>query len=125
MTAPSDTCVLSGQPAEFPCQTLSSTDLPAGQEWNITTLGSESIIFRAASFDIREMLPPAYEWILMNPTTGVEVVAGLRVVSSESSFNGATFQCIAFRQQERNTSAPAATLEIAGKVHILLYIQDI
>ena len=120
MTAPSDTCVLSGQPAEFPCQTLTSTDLPAGQEWNITTLeGGSTIIFRAATFDLREMLPSAYEWILMNTTTGVEVVAGLRVVSSDSSFNGATFQCIAFRQQERNTSA------LAGKVHILLYIQDI
>ena len=125
MIAPSDTCVLSGQPADFPCQTLSSTDLPAGQEWNITTPGGGSTIYRAATFDLRELLPPAYEWILMNTITGVEVVAGLRVVSSDSSFNGATFQCIAFRQQERNTSAPAATLELAGKVHILLYIQDI
>ena len=122
MTAPSDTCVLSGQPAEFPCQTLTSTDLPAGQEWNITTPGGGSTIFRAATINLRVMLPSAYEWIQMNTIIGVEVVAGLKVVSPDSSFDGATFQCIAFRQQERNTSAPAAILEVAGKVHILLDI---
>ena len=114
-TAPIDTCVLSGQSAQFNCRTevqTGSVTLAAGQEWTITTPGAGSVTYYAASISTLPVLPAAYEWIVDN--TGVGVLTGLRVLSADTSLNGATFQCIAIFGGESDASAPAATLEVAG-----------
>ena len=114
-TAPIDTCVPSGQSAQFNCRTVAQSGgvtLLAGQEWIITTPGAGSVTYSAASINSLPVLPAAYEWIV--DSSGVGVLTGLGVLSADSSLNGTTFQCISFFSGERNASAPAATLEVAG-----------
>ena len=115
ITAPNDTCIPSGQSAEFYCQTVSlAHDTFALQEWNILTPGGGSIRFTSTS-NISSTIPiPGYEWILKTINMQASLLIGLRVVNVNSSLNGATFQCIAVFRQERNDSAPAARLEVAG-----------
>ena len=124
IAAPTDTCVPNGQTAEFNCRTvaqISSITVDAGQEWIITTPGAGSVTYSAATINSLPVLPAVYEWIVDN--SGVAVLTGLRVVSADSSLNGTIFQCNAFFSGERNASAPAATLEVAGiKLYISLVV---
>ena len=128
IAAPTDTCVQSGQTTEFYCRTeaqIGGVTVAAGQEWTITTPGSGSVTYSAASISALPVLPAVYEWIVDN--SGVAgVLAGLRVLSADSSFNNTTFQCIAFFNGVINASAPAATLEVAGiKLHISLVVRPL
>ena len=116
VTVPEDTCVAIGRTAVFNCTTkaeVGSVTVDVGQELIITTPGGGSVIYSAATIGSLPVLPAAYEWIVDNSGV-VGVLTGLRVVSADSSLNSATFQCIAFFSGERNASAPAATLEVAG-----------
>lgn len=126
-TTPSDTCVARGQPAEFYCNTrafIGTAEAFASQEWIVQTPGNVSVTFRSfGSISFSTITTPGYEWIVTSIRINdnlYDLLAGLRVVSANSSLDGATFQCIAFFLQERNTSAPAATLEVAGGIHSVL-----
>ena len=127
IAAPTDTCVPSAQTAQFNCSTvaqIASMTVTAGQEWTITTPGGGSVTYSAPSISILPVLPAAYVWIV--DSSGVAVLTGLRVLSADISLNDTTFQCIALFGGERNASAPAATLEVAGiKLHISLVVRPL
>ena len=86
---------------------------PSGQMWRIqapdgtvTTLSS----------NIPDMVPADYEFI----SPFQNVYTGLRVLNTHSTWNGTTFQCIAFdtsNVERQNDSAAAVTLEVGGECY--------
>ena len=116
-SSPTDSCVTNGQSASFSCSTrtsIASTTVDAVQEWVITPVSGRPIVFDSAepgmSFPPPDP-PSGYEFIV---DLNAMHVNGIRVVNADSSLNNATFQCIGIFGDTRNSSAPAARLEVAG-----------
>ena len=82
-----------------------------GQLWRIQ---SPNGAVTTLSSSMPDSLPPGYE--LISPHT--DEYTGLRVLDTNSTWNGTTFQCIAFTPldtREQNDSAAAVTLEVGGE----------
>ena len=85
-----------------------------GQVWRIQT-PNDTVI--SVSSNMPNMVPTGYE--LISPF--LNEFTGLRVKNTSSSWNGTTFQCIAFTPTnigEQNDSAAAVTLEVGGELRI-------
>ena len=81
-----------------------------GQLWRIQSPNGTVTIL---SSSMPDSLPPGYE--LISPYR--DEYTGLRVLNTSSTWNGTTFQCIAFTpasEEEQNNSAPPVTLEVGG-----------
>ena len=66
------------------------------------------------SSNIPDMVPVGYQFI----SPFLDDYTGLRVLNTNSTWNGTTFQCIAFdpsNVEQQNDSAAAVTLEVGGK----------
>ena len=116
---PSNACVACGGSAEFNCSTIELFNLgggvfregPGGQMWRIQT--PDGTITTLTS-NIPDMVPADYEFI----SPFVYVFTGLQVLNTNSTWNGTTFQCIAFdtsNVERQNNSAAAVTLEVGGE----------
>ena len=117
---PSDTCVPCGGETVFNCSTTAPFNLgdgtivegaPGSQMWRIQTQDGTVTTLRS---NTPHMVPPGYEFI----SSSVNVYTGLRVLNTNSTWNGTTFQCIAFdpsNETRQNNSAAAVTLEVGGK----------
>ena len=84
----------------------------AGQMWRIQT--PDGTVTNLSS-NIPDMVPADYEFIAPH---NINDFIGLRVLNTTSTWNGTTFQCIAFdpsNLERQNNSASAATLEVGGK----------
>ena len=81
-----------------------------GQMWRIQVPdGTQTLL----STNMPNMVPAGYE--LISPF--LNEFTGLRVKDTNSSWNGTTFQCIAFvptNVERQNTSSAAVTLEVGG-----------
>ena len=112
---PNNTCLPCGGSTEFNCRANYTIPVinrvgPAGQMWKIQTPDGETITLSSNS---RNMMHSNFEFI--SPYS--DEYAGLRVKNTNSTWNGTTFQCIAFnvnRVMEQNKSAPV-TLEVGGE----------
>ena len=81
-----------------------------GQMWRIQP--PDGMVITLSS-NMADMVPAGYEVI----SPSLNKFSGLRVKATNSSWNGTTFQCIAFNPTnvgERNDSAAAVTLEVGG-----------
>ena len=115
---PTGTCLPCGGSTEFNCSTTFPInlngilrDIPGGQMWMILTPDGRNIIL---SSNNRSRIPPDFEFIRPHP----HEYTGIRVMNTNSSWNGTTLQCIAFsttNSQRINTSAPAVTMEVGGE----------
>ena len=84
----------------------------AGQMWRIQTPDGT---VTTLSSNIPNMVPADYEFIAPH---NIDDFIGLRVLNTTSTWNGTTFQCIAFdpsNLERQNNSASAVTLEVGGK----------
>ena len=84
---------------------------PGGQMWRIQTSDGTITTLRS---NMPGMVPADYEFI----SPFVYVYTGLRVLNTTSTWNGTTFQCIAFdtsNEERQNDSAAAVTLEVGGE----------
>ena len=84
---------------------------PGGQMWRIQT--SDGTVTTLSS-NIPDMVPAGYEFI----SPFENAYTGLRVLNTNSTWNGTTFQCIAFdtsNEERQNNSAAAVTLEVGGE----------
>ena len=82
-----------------------------GQLWRIQ---SPNGTVTTLSSSMPDNVPLGYE--LVSPHR--DEYTGLRVLHTSSTWNGTTFQCIAFtpaNEEEQNTSATAAMLEVGGE----------
>ena len=123
---PSNTCVPCGGSTEFNCSTTAPANLGRGrivegagsQLWRIQT--PDGTITNLSS-NIPDMVPADYEFI----SPFQNVYTGLRVLNTNSTWNGTTFQCIAFDPSNvtrQNDSAAAVTLEVGGECKKILGI---
>jgi len=67
-----------------------------------------------------DMVPACYKWV--SPT--LDEYTGLMVFNITSSWNGTSFQCIAFtpaNEEEQNNSSAVVTLEAGGE-YTMFYI---
>ena len=85
-----------------------------GQLWRIQNPDGT---VTSLSSSMPSMVPAGYEFIANQYT-------GLRLLDTNSTWNGTTFQCIAFNPtdaREQNNSAAAVTLEVGSecRMHIL------
>ena len=93
----------------------------ASQIWNIQTPDGTVTTLRS---NIPDMVPVDYEFIAppnMNDFTG------LQVHNTTSTWNGTTFQCIAFdpsNEERQNDSAAAVTLEVGGECKKILGVHE-
>ena len=103
----------------FDCSTTEQFNLggghfregPGGQMWRIQTPDGTITIL---SSNAPDMMPADYEFI----SPFENVYTGLRVLNTTSTWNGTTFQCIAFDTSDverQNDSAAAVTLEVGGE----------
>ena len=115
---PSNTCVPCGGPTEFYCNTtafhtLSTGDRrlgTGGQLWRIHFLNGTTLTISS-----NEPINVPREYQLISPFK--DEYSGLRVLDTNPTWNGTTFQCIAFTPEnvgEQNDSAAAVTLEVGG-----------
>ena len=89
---------------------------PGCQMWRIQTPGSTVTTLRS---NMPGMVPADYEFI----SPYVNVYTGLRMLNTNSTWNGTTFQCIAFdtsNEERQNNSAAAVTLEVGGECRNIL-----
>ena len=117
---PTNACVSCGGPTEFNCSTTALVNLGGGnfveavggQLWRIQCPdGTVTTI----SSNMRHIVPAGYEMI--SPPSS-NVFTGLRVLDTNSTWNGTTFKCIAFTPanvHEQNDSAKEVTLEVGGE----------
>ena len=115
---PTGTCLPCGGSTEFNCNTTfplelggNVIDIPGGQMWMIQTPNGTNITL---SSNNRSMVHPDFEFITPHP----HEYTGLRVMNTNSNWNGTTLQCIAFSPTNLgriNTSAPAVTMEVGGE----------
>ena len=116
---PSHTCVPCGGQTVFNCSTTAPANLGGGiilegvgsQLWRIQT--PDGTVTNLSSI-MPHMVPAGYEFI----SPYVNVYTGLRVLNTNSTWNGTTFQCIAFdpsNVERQNNSAAAVTLEVGGE----------
>ena len=121
---PRDTCVPCGGSTVFNCSTTAPTNLgggrivngAGGQMWRIQTPDGTMI---SLSSSMPSMVPAGYELI----SSFFNQYTGLRLLDTNSNWNGTTFQCIAFTPadvREQNHSATAVTLEVGGECRICL-----
>ena len=93
----------------------------AGEKWRIQT--PDGTVTNLWS-DMPHMVPDGYEFIAphnMNDFTG------LRVHNTNSTWNGTTFQCIAFdpsNVERQNDSAAAVTLEVGGECRKIVDVHE-
>ena len=117
--APNNTCVPCGGPTEFNCSTTAIHTLSAGdrrlgtggQLWRIQPPDGTVITL---SSNEPGKVPNGYQ--LISPSR--DEYTGLRVLDTNSTWNGTTFKCIAFTPEnvgEKNDSAAAVTLEVGGE----------
>lgn len=115
---PTNTCVPCGGPTEFYCSTTAFHTLSTGdrrlgtgsQLWMIHFLNGTTLTI---SSNEPNNVPRGYQ--LISPSK--DEYRGLRVLDADSTYNGATFKCIAFTPEnvgEQNDSAAAVTLEVGG-----------
>ena len=119
---PSNTCVPCGGETVFNCSTTTPVNLgggnivegaPGSQMWRIQT-PDRTIITLKSNAPAPVMMPAKYEFI----SSSEYIYTGLRVLNTNSTWNGTTFQCIAFdpsNETRQNNSAAAVTLEVGGK----------
>ena len=116
---PNDTCVPCGGSTELNCTTTAIHPLGGGEEvqgvggqlWRIQSPDGD--VIRLAS-NMPDNLPSQYEFV--SPT--LDEYTGLMVFNTNSTWNGTTFQCIAFtpaNEEEQNTSSAAVILEVGGE----------
>ena len=119
---PSNECVPCGgsnTSTIFNCTTLADHPIGGGmivegvggQLWSIHN--PDGTLTTLAS-NMPENLPEEYEFI----SPSFDEYTGIVVSNISSTWNGTTFQCIAFTPaniEERNTSAAPVTLEVGGK----------
>ena len=82
-----------------------------GQLWRIRNLNGT--VTNLSSI-MPDMVPVGYEFV----APFLDDYTGLRVLNTNSTWNGTTFQCIAFdpsNVEQQNDSAAAVTLEVGGK----------
>ena len=116
---PRDTCVPCGGSAVLNCSTTALIHLgggriligAGGQLWRIQNPDGT---VTSLSSSMPSMVPAGYEFI----TSLVNQYTGLRLLDTNSNWNGTTFQCIAFNPtdaREQNDSAAAVTLEVGSE----------
>ena len=121
---PRDTCLPCGGPAVFNCSTTAPTNLgggrmvngAGGQMWRIQNPDGTRI---SLSSSMPSMMPAGYKLI----SSFVNQYTGLRLLDTNSTWNGTTFQCIAFTPldtREQNDSAAAVSLEVGGECRNLV-----
>ena len=119
---PTNTCVCCGGSTELNCTTTATHPLGGGetvkgvggQLWRIQSPNGSLITLTS---NMPDNLPAQYGFV--SPT--LDEYTGLIVFNTNSTWNGTTFQCIAFtpaNEEERNTSAAAVTLEVGGECKI-------
>ena len=119
LEVPTGTCLPCGGSTEFNCNTTfhinlgggNFKDIPGGQMWMILTPDGQNIIL---SSNNPSRVPPDFEFISPHP----HEYTGIRVLHTNSNWNGTTLQCIAFSTtnlRRINTSAPAVTMEVGGE----------
>ena len=122
LVVPTGTCLPCGRSTVFNCSTTFRINIgggrfmygPGGQRWMIQTPDGTNITL---SSNNRSMVPPDFEFI----SPHVHEYTGLRVMNTNSNWNGTTFQCIAFSTtnvMQINDSVPAVTLEVGGKCNL-------
>ena len=92
----------------------------AGEIWRIQT--PDGTVTNLSS-NMPHMVPTGYEFISLF----VNVYTGLRVLNTNSTWNGTTFQCIAFKTsnvERQNNSAAAVTLELGGECRKILGVHE-
>ena len=119
LEVPTGTCLPCGEDTEFNCSTTFRINLgrgqfkdgPGGQMWIIKTPNGTIITL---SSNMNSMVPPDFKFI----SPSLHEYTGLRVMNTNSNWNGTTFQCIAFAPTHLgriNDSAPAVTLKVGGE----------
>lgn len=119
LVVPTGTCLPCGRSTVFNCSTTFRINLgggdfiygPGGQMWMIQTPNGTNITLSSHN---RSMMPSDFEFITPHP----HEYTGLRVINTNSNWNGTTFKCIAFSPTNLgriNTSAPAVTMEVGGE----------
>ena len=120
---PKSTCVPCGGAANFSCSTVIHINLgggeflngPGSQLWRIQT--PDGSVIELNSTNPSRARPLGYEFISPHQY----VYTGLRVIDTNSSWNGTTFQCIAyspFNTTRQNDSVAAVTLIVGGEYKI-------
>ena len=122
---PRDTCVPCGGSAVLNCSTTALIHLgggriligAGGQLWRIQNPDGT---VTSLSSSMPSMVPAGYEFI----SSFQHQYTGLWLLDTNSTWNGTTFQCIAFNPtdtREQNNSAAAVTLEVGSecRMHIL------
>ena len=115
---PSDTCLPCGGTAVFNCTTTTRSNTGGGifvnahggQKWKIRT--PDGIVTNLSSH-MPSNVPAGYE--LISPFK--DEYTGIKVLNTNSNWNGTTLQCIAFnpaRVRQQNDSAPQVTLKVGG-----------
>jgi len=117
---PKPTCIPCGGPADFNCTTVTHVNLgggtfrdgPGGQLWRIQTPdGNVTNLYSTNPTSARSL---GYEFI----SPHLHEYTGLRVLDTDSTWNGTTFQCIAYtpsNTKRQNDSAAAVTLKVGGE----------
>ena len=129
MKVPTNTCLPCGGQAKFNCTTVANHTVfddsgmsvlepgPGGQLWKIhTTNGTTEELYSTISEDF----PASYE-LMYTEENDIEVVSGLLVCNTDSTWSGTTFQCIAYTPLDigiRNNSSEPVTLEVGGECRI-------
>ena len=87
---------------------------PGGQLWRIQPpYGTRNCLYSTRPHEV----PPSYEFIEID----TNIYSGLRVIDTNSTWNGTTFQCIAYtpiNEEVRNYSSEPVTLEVGGECRI-------
>ena len=93
----------------------------AGQMWRIQT--SDGTVTTLSS-NMPDIMPVDYEFIAPH---NINDFTGLRVLNINSTWNGTTFQYIAFdpsNEERQNSSAAAVTLEVGGECRKMLDVHE-
>ena len=93
-------------------------DGPGSQLWRIKTPDGDVTELNSTNPSTARSL--GYEFISPHQ----HVYTGLRVLDTNSTWNGTTFQCIAYTPSNttrQNDSAPAVTLKVGGECRIIVF----
>ena len=119
-----NTCLPCGGQAIFNCTTVANHTVyvngmsslilgPGGQLWRIQTAnGTTKLLYST----MPDKVPTSYEFIETPPNSNI--FTGILVRDTNSSWNGTTFQCIAFTPldtEEINNASEPVTLEVGGE----------
>ena len=119
---PKPVCIPCGESAEFNCSTRylfnsngTLVDIVGGQLWRIQT--PNGTVTNVRSTNLATAMAP---FKFINSQYKNEYT-GLRVTDTDLTWNGTTFQCIAYAStnlSKQNDSAPAVTLKVEGGCRI-------